>query len=133
MGAGETTRCKSGSFAQGAQDDKNERPREAFRGPSRRALRTTAKLRPGVALAVDFAQSPQVDVGVFLSRGQALVAEELLAYRLATFHNLHFYMTLMARIREAIREVHYGEFRKEFIDRYGSLEEPALSTQEESS
>jgi len=61
------------------------------------------------------------------------MAEELLAYRLATFHNLHFYMTLMARIREAIREDHYGEFRKEFIDRYGSLEEPALSTQEESS
>jgi queuine tRNA-ribosyltransferase len=61
------------------------------------------------------------------------MAEELLAYRLATFHNLHFYMTLMARIREAIREDHYGEFRKEFIDRYGSLEELALSTQEESS
>jgi queuine tRNA-ribosyltransferase len=61
------------------------------------------------------------------------MAEELLAYRLATFHNLHFYMTLMARMREAIREDHYGEFRKEFIDRYGSLEEPALSTQEESS
>jgi queuine tRNA-ribosyltransferase len=60
-------------------------------------------------------------------------AEELLAYRLATFHNLHFYVALMARIREAIREDHYGEFRKEFIGRYGSLEEPALSTQEESS
>jgi len=59
------------------------------------------------------------------------MAEELLAYRLATFHNLHFYMTLMARIRDAIREDRYGEFRKEFIDRHGSLEEPALSAQEE--
>jgi queuine tRNA-ribosyltransferase len=58
-------------------------------------------------------------------------AEELLAYRLATLHNLHFYMDLMAGIRRAIHEDRYAEFRKAFLDRHGSLEEPALTHEEE--
>lgn len=61
------------------------------------------------------------------------VAEELLAYRLATIHNLSFYMDLMGGIRRAIKEDRYGAFRREFLDRHGPLEEPALTTQEESS
>ena len=60
------------------------------------------------------------------------MAEELLAHRLSTLHNLHYYMDLMARIRHAISEDRYAEFRKTFLDRHASLEEPALTTQEES-
>lgn len=41
-------------------------------------------------------------------------AEELSAYRLATIHNLHFFMTLMKNMRKAIQDDRLLEFRKEF-------------------
>jgi queuine tRNA-ribosyltransferase len=44
--------------------------------------------------------------------------DEILASRLATFHNLHFYAALMRRIREAITAGRFGEFRKEFLAEY---------------
>jgi len=44
--------------------------------------------------------------------------EEILAARLATFHNLHFYGTLMQRIRNAIEQGRLTEFRKEFLAKY---------------
>lgn len=44
--------------------------------------------------------------------------EEILAARLATFHNLHFYATLMQRIRDAIEQGRLTEFRKEFLAKY---------------
>lgn len=44
-------------------------------------------------------------------------AEELLAMRLAVTHNLYFYNDLMRRIRAAIDEDRYGEFRGKYAHR----------------
>ncbi|MEG2570856.1 MAG: tRNA guanosine(34) transglycosylase Tgt, partial [Clostridia bacterium] len=41
-------------------------------------------------------------------------AEEMLAMRLAVVHNLHFYNTLMAKIRTALECGEWDEFRKEY-------------------
>jgi len=46
------------------------------------------------------------------------VAEELLAYRLLTLHNVHFYVGLMAAIREAIAAGAFEAFRARFYARY---------------
>ncbi len=46
------------------------------------------------------------------------VAEELLAYRLLTLHNVHFYLGLMAAIREAIAARAFEAFRARFYARY---------------
>ena len=45
-------------------------------------------------------------------------AKELLAYRLATLHNLRFTLRLMERIREAIVEGRFAEFRALFNERF---------------
>jgi len=47
------------------------------------------------------------------------MAKELLAYRLNTIHNLHYYMGLMTEIREAIREDRFTAFCEGFFDRSG--------------
>lgn len=39
---------------------------------------------------------------------------EILASRLNTYHNLHFYLSLMAKARHAIAEGKFAEFRREF-------------------
>ena len=44
--------------------------------------------------------------------------DEILASRLATYHNLYFYRTLMHNIRRAIEEGRFKEFRKEFLAKY---------------
>jgi len=41
-------------------------------------------------------------------------AKELTYFRLATIHNLHYYLNLMKEIREAILENRFKEFKKEF-------------------
>lgn len=46
------------------------------------------------------------------------VAEELLAYRLATTHNLAFVLRLMRRIREGIVQGAFAEVRREFESRW---------------
>ena len=46
-------------------------------------------------------------------------AEEILASRLATWHNLQFLMDLMAGIRQAIAEDRLERFRDEFFSGYG--------------
>ncbi len=43
-------------------------------------------------------------------------SEELLAYRLATLHNLHFFLTLMKEIRTAIKEDRFSELKKEWVE-----------------
>ncbi len=45
------------------------------------------------------------------------LAGELLALRLNTIHNLHFYLRFMEEIRRAIREDRFGMFRREFYRR----------------
>ena len=47
------------------------------------------------------------------------VADEILGYRLATLHNLHFILTLMSRIRESISNGTLAELKREFLGRYG--------------
>ncbi|OGH70051.1 MAG: tRNA guanosine(34) transglycosylase Tgt [Candidatus Magasanikbacteria bacterium RIFCSPHIGHO2_02_FULL_51_14] len=42
------------------------------------------------------------------------IAEELLAYRLATIHNVHFFLNLMRDMRQAIRENRFLEFKKQW-------------------
>ncbi|HXG02022.1 MAG TPA: tRNA guanosine(34) transglycosylase Tgt [Candidatus Binatia bacterium] len=46
------------------------------------------------------------------------MAEELLAYRLLSLHNVRFYLRLMADLRAAIGRGAFGEFRARFLDRY---------------
>jgi queuine tRNA-ribosyltransferase len=45
-------------------------------------------------------------------------AQELLAYRLATIHNLRFIMRLMERIRQSIQEDSFDMFRRTFLEHY---------------
>lgn len=45
-------------------------------------------------------------------------SEEILGLRLITQHNLHFYLNLMAQIRQSIEEERFPEFRKAFVERY---------------
>ncbi len=45
-------------------------------------------------------------------------AKEMLAMRLAVIHNLHFYNKLMKRIRSAIDEDRFEEFRKTYSGRF---------------
>ncbi len=45
-------------------------------------------------------------------------AEEILGLRLITLHNLHFYLTLMQRTRDAIDGGGFGEFRQSFVGGY---------------
>ena len=44
--------------------------------------------------------------------------QELLAYRLATIHNLTFISHLMQRIRDAIQNGTFGSFREHFLASY---------------
>ncbi len=41
--------------------------------------------------------------------------EELLAYRLATIHNLHFLVSLMTKMREAIKKDEFKKLKKEWV------------------
>jgi queuine tRNA-ribosyltransferase len=45
-------------------------------------------------------------------------AEEILGLRLITLHNLHFYLTLMRRIRASILDGSFQEFREKFVSGY---------------
>lgn len=44
-------------------------------------------------------------------------SRELLAYRLNTIHNLYYYLDLMAKMRHAIKEDQFLEFKKEFYSK----------------
>jgi queuine tRNA-ribosyltransferase len=46
-----------------------------------------------------------------------LKAGEMLGMRLAVMHNLYFYNTLMERIRDALDEDRFGEFRDAYVVR----------------
>lgn len=46
-------------------------------------------------------------------------ADEMLAMRLAVLHNLHFYNELMVRIRTALDEGRFAEFRAEYSEKLG--------------
>src|SRR5262249_21841570 len=46
------------------------------------------------------------------------VTEELLAYRLLTLHNVHFYLSLMAAMRDAIAARAFAAFRARILRGY---------------
>jgi queuine tRNA-ribosyltransferase len=52
-------------------------------------------------------------------------AEEILGLRLLTLHNVHFYLTLMSRIREAIEHGTFTAFRRDFVSNYRTRDVPA--------
>jgi len=47
-------------------------------------------------------------------------AEEILGLRLVSLHNIHFYLELMRKIREAVRQDRFAEFKKQFLDSYNN-------------
>lgn len=58
-------------------------------------------------------------------------AKELLAYRLATIHNLRFILRLMEGMRQAICEGTLGAFRKAFWERYTPPDQETRRIQKE--
>ncbi len=46
-------------------------------------------------------------------------AREILSYHLNTIHNLHYYLHLMAEIRQAIEKDSFARFRKDFYSKLG--------------
>lgn len=57
--------------------------------------------------------------------------EELLAYRLATIHNLRFIVRLLKRAYAAIREGTYPDFKHDFLNGYQVTEEEVRLAQKE--
>lgn len=51
------------------------------------------------------------------------MARELLSYRLNTIHNLHFYLNLMAEMRDSIEAGTFSQFAKEFLARRQMVED----------
>lgn len=56
-------------------------------------------------------------------------AKELLAYRLATLHNLHFMRKLMSDIRQAILDSRYDDFARGFLSDYIPTDESVRLSQ----
>lgn len=52
-----------------------------------------------------------------------IVAKEILALRLATVHNLHFMLHTMRRIRQAIIDGTFAEYKAEFLGNYQTVPE----------
>jgi queuine tRNA-ribosyltransferase len=46
--------------------------------------------------------------------------EELLGLRLVSLHNVHFYLELMHKIREAIEQDRFREFKNDFLNKYNN-------------
>lgn len=55
-------------------------------------------------------------------------ANEILGVRLTTIHNLHFILSLMTGIREAIRQGRFLEYKEDFLRRYSGMEELVLNS-----
>ncbi len=58
-------------------------------------------------------------------------AGELLAYRLATIHNLSFITELMDKIRNAIQDGAFPAFKKDFLANYQPTDEPTRLSQKQ--
>ena len=56
---------------------------------------------------------------------------ELLAYRLATIHNLHFIAELVAKIRGAINDGTFSTFKDDFLASYQPADEPTRLAQKQ--
>ncbi|MDR6226360.1 tRNA guanosine(34) transglycosylase Tgt [Desmospora profundinema] len=51
-------------------------------------------------------------------------SDETFGFRLTTIHNLHFLLTLMKQVRQAIHEDRLLDFRREFFESYYKTSEP---------
>ncbi|MHB0884322.1 MAG: tRNA guanosine(34) transglycosylase Tgt [Bacillota bacterium] len=77
------------------------------------------------AYAEDFGPlDPDCDCHVCRNYSRAYVrhllkANEILAFRLTTWHNLHFLLSLMERVRRSIKEGRFDAFRREFYRLHG--------------
>ena len=58
-------------------------------------------------------------------------SQELLAYRLATIHNLYFMNALMAKIRETIANGGFRTFQDKFLAGYKTADDETRATQRE--
>jgi len=59
--------------------------------------------------------------GGYFTRGylrHLVKAGEILGIRLISLHNLHFYLRLMHRVRDALEQGRFDEFRREIVERY---------------
>ncbi len=56
-------------------------------------------------------------------------AEEILGLRLATLHNLHFVLQLMADIRESILQERFSSFKDEFLHHYRTVPDKVRAAQ----
>ena len=56
-------------------------------------------------------------------------ARELLAYRLATIHNLRFVLRLMEEMREAIKMGEFASYRRAFVEKFVPADEETRRTQ----
>ncbi len=56
--------------------------------------------------------------------------EEVLSYRLLSYHNLYFLKKLMEEIRKSIEENRFSDFKKEFLDRYNFKQKSNLNTED---
>jgi queuine tRNA-ribosyltransferase len=57
--------------------------------------------------------------------------EELLAYRLATIHNLRFIIKLVQRIQDAIKDGSFADFRDDFLRHYRVTDEEVRLAQKQ--
>lgn len=55
------------------------------------------------------------------------MSKEILSARLNTWHNLHFYQSLMSQARQAIEQGRFMAFRKAFLERFYQGEEPGVN------
>jgi len=58
-------------------------------------------------------------------------AEELLAYRLATIHNLRFMSRLMQNVRQSIMDGTFSSFKQDFLACYQPTDEAVRLTQKQ--
>jgi queuine tRNA-ribosyltransferase len=49
-------------------------------------------------------------------------SDEILGLRLVSLHNVHFFLELLRKIREAIQQDRFLKFKKEFLNRYNNKE-----------
>jgi len=47
-------------------------------------------------------------------------SDEILGLRLVSLHNVHFYLELMRKLREAVSQDRFSEFKKEFLSGYNN-------------
>jgi len=57
--------------------------------------------------------------------------QEMLAYRLATLHNVRFMMRLMCRIRESVTQGSFMSFQADFLEHYRASDEQVRLTQKQ--